>query len=127
MDRPLPQKYSRNLEFEIPSTVSRHWWQYWQQSAPQVDRTHMWWGRVENGALSAGQSSGGGTDVRCGFTGGHGLVLKSHDSLSQTDGALNIDIVVTMAMVIVQLLTNGSEFSKKLFWHSPLSRKHHEE
>lgn len=126
MDCPLPQKNFRNLEFEIHSTVSHYWWQYWQRGAPQVDRTHVWWDRVENGALSAGQSSGGGTDVRCGFTGGHGLVLKSHNSLSQIDGALNIDIV-TMALVIVQLLTNGSKFSKKLFWHSPLSRKHHEE
>ena len=49
--------------------------------------------------------------------------------MSQTDSALNIDIIVMMALVMVQLLTDGMKFIKKLtlFWHSPLPRKHCEE
>lgn len=49
--------------------------------------------------------------------------------MSQTDSALNVDIIVMMALVTVQLLTDGMKFVEKLilFWHSPLSRKHREE
>lgn len=49
--------------------------------------------------------------------------------MSQTDSALNIDIIVMMALVMVQLLLEGMIFVRKLtlFWHSPVSRRHYKE
>lgn len=114
---PLPRMNFRpwfSLKSLLLCLLHRSLWQWQQQSPWQGDR----------GVTRLGGPGWGGNSVYRERVLSHCFYKFLGQLEDQTDGALDIDSIVMMALVMVRLLTEGMKLVKNLtlFWHFPLPK-----
>lgn len=120
LDHPLPTMNFKSwfsLKSLLLCLLHRSLWQWQQQSPWQGTRM---WQALEDWAGERTLSAGKGKRQVL----SHCYYKFLAQLENQTDGALNIDRVFMMALVMVQLLTEGMKLVKNLnsFWHFPLPK-----